>query len=315
MTPRPPPLTRPEGPEAGDFALSRRGLAGLMFGGYAVAALSAEAAPITTDAEGLVAGPTTLPTANSRMPAYVARPDRRGRSPVVLVVSEVFGLHAYIRDLCRRLAKGGYYAIAPDFFHRAGDPAPLTDFAEIGKIVATATNEQVMGDVAATLAWVRRQAEADSRRAAITGFCWGGSVVWMAAARFDAFRAGAVWYGRLVKPAPGERSADERRPWPIDVAGSLKAPVLGLYAENDRGIPLASVEAMRAALRGSGRRDSTILVYPGAQHGFHADYRDSYSRAAAEDGWRRMLDHFRRHGLGARAIEAEARRGAGARAA
>ena len=298
-----PHLLRPEGSQPEDFNLSRRGLASLFFGGFAVAALSAEAAPIVTDAAGLAAGETTIATRNSQMPVYFARPDRRGRAPVVLVISEVFGVHEYIRDVCRRLAKSGYFAVAPDFFHRAGDPAPLTDFAEIRKLVSTATHEQVMGDIAATLSWVRAQPNADGRKIGITGFCWGGAVTWMAAARFRDFRAGVAWYGRLTAPAAGEFLGDERRPWPIDVAAQLNAPVLGLYAGKDQGIPLESVERMRAALRAAGKRGSDIVVYPGAQHGFHADYRGVHDAVAAEDGWRRLLDHFRRNGLGARALD------------
>jgi carboxymethylenebutenolidase len=302
-----PHLLRPEGPEPADFNLSRRGLASVFFGGFAVAALSAEAAAIATDTAGLVAGEVMVPTRNSSMPAYYARPDRRGRNPVVLVVSEVFGVHEYIRDVCRRLAKSGYFAIAPDFFHRAGDPAPLTDFAEIRKLVATATNEQVMGDIAATLSWVGAQPNADRRAMGITGFCWGGAVTWMAAARFRDFRAGVAWYGRLTKPAAAEFLGAEQRPWPIDVAAQLNAPVLGLYAGKDQGIPLESVERMRAALRAAGKRGSDIVVYPGAQHGFHADYRGVHDAVAAEDGWRRLLDHFRRNGLRARALEPASR--------
>jgi carboxymethylenebutenolidase len=279
----------------------------VFFGGFAVAALSAEAAPITTDTAGLVAGEVRIPTRNSQMPAYFARPDRRGRNPVVVVVSEVFGVHEYIRDVCRRLAKSGYFAVAPDFFHRAGDPAPLTDFAEIRKLVATAGNEQVMGDIAAALAWVRAQPGADGRAVGITGFCWGGAVTWMAAARFRDFRAGVAWYGRLTRPAPTEFLGAEQRPWPIDVAAQLNAPVLGLYAGKDAGIPLESVERMRAALRAAGKRGSDIIVYPGAQHGFHADYRGVHDAVAAEDGWRRLLDHFRQNGLRARALEPQPR--------
>ena len=290
-------LTRPEGPEPEDFHLSRRGLAGLFFAGYALAARSADAQPITTSTAGLVAQAVTVPTQNSRMPAYMARPEGSGRFPVVVVISEVFGVHEYIRDVCRRLAKSGYYAIAPDFFHRAGDPAPLTNFDEIRKIVATAGNEQVMGDIAATLAFVRRDAAADGRRMGITGFCWGGAVVWMACARFRDFRAGVAWYGRLTPPAAGEFLAEAGRQWPIDVAPALNCPVLGLYAETDRGIPLESVNRMREVLERHRKRGSAIVVYPGAQHGFHADYRETYSPEAAEDGWRRLLDHFRRNGL------------------
>jgi carboxymethylenebutenolidase len=236
------------------------------------------------------------------MPAFVARPDREGRNPVVIVISEVFGVHEYIRDVCRRLARAGYFAVAPAFFHRAGDPARLTDFAEIRRLVATADNEQVMGDISATLTWLDRQQGADPRRVGITGFCWGGAAVWMAASRFDRFRAGVAWYGRLTAPAPTDFLGGEERQWPIDVAHALKAPVLGLYAERDRGIPLESVQRMRAVLRARGKAGNSIYVYAEAQHGFHADYRDTYSAEAAQDGWRRLLDHFRAHGLAARPI-------------
>ena len=300
-------LIRPEGPRADDFHLSRRGLASLFFGGYALAALSAQAEPITTDAEGLVVADVLVPTRDSQMPAYTARPARRGRHPVVLVVSEVFGVHQYIRDVCRRLAKEGYYAIAPAFFHRAGDPAPLTEFAEIRKIVETATDEQVMGDIAATLAWLRADPAANLRRAGITGFCWGGAVTWMACSRFRDFDAGVAWYGRLVQPAATDFLGAEPRRWPVQVGHALNCPVLGLYAEKDRGIPLTQVEQMRQVLRSYRKRGSDIVVYPGAQHGFHADYREAYDAAAARDGWRRMLGHFRSNGLRARAVEAAAR--------
>lgn len=303
-----PHLVRPEGALPQDLNLSRRGVAGLFFGGFAAAALSAEAAPIKTDTVGLVTGDAVVSTRNSQMPLYFARPDRRGRNPVVIVVSEVFGVHEYIRDVCRRLAKSGYFAVAPAFFHRAGDPAPLTNFDEITKLVATATNEQVMGDIAATLSWVRGQPNADGRRIGLTGFCWGGAVVWMAAARFRDFRAGVAWYGRLDRPGPDNYLHAEQRPWPIDVAAQLNAPVLGLYAGRDGGIPLESVERMRAALRAAGKRGSDIVVYPGAQHGFHADYRGVHDPVAAEDGWRRLLDHLRRNGLNARALAPQPQR-------
>lgn len=296
-------LTRPEGSQPADFARTRRGaLGGLFFGGYAVAAVSAEAQPIRTDAAGLIEADVQIPQRDAPLPAYVARPGRVGRAPVVLVVSEVFGVHEYIRDTCRRLAKLGYVAIAPAFFHRAGDPAPLSDFTAIQKIVATATDKQVMSDVGATLAWLKRQSFVDSRRMAITGFCWGGAVVWMAVAAFPDFRAGVAWYGRLTAPKAGAFLGDEDRPWPVDVAPLIRAPVLGLYAGKDQGIPLPDVALMRAALQASGKVGSDIVVYDNAAHGFHADYRGAYDRAAATDGWRRMLAHFAAAGVTARPV-------------
>lgn len=289
-------LLRPEGPSPEHAVLTRRGALGLAsFAGYAAFAVSAAAQPIRTPETGLVAESVYVRTRDGQIPAYVARPAARGRHPVVVVISEVFGLHEYIRDVTRRLAQAGYAAIAPDFFARVGDPAPLTDFARIREIVGTATNEQVMSDLAATLAYLRAQPYADARRAGITGFCWGGAVVWMACSRFRDFDAGVAWYGRLSRPAPTDFLGAEERPWPLDTAHALNAPVLGLYAGRDRGIPLDTVERMRAELREHRKRGSEIVVYPEAQHGFHADYRDSYDRAAAEDGWRRLLAHFDRH--------------------
>ncbi len=290
-------LTRPEGSQPLDFARTRRGLAGIFFAGYALAAFSADADPIHTDAEGLVTDTVAIPVRGASMPAFLARPAEQGRYGVVLVVSEIFGIHEYIRDICRRLAKLGYVAIAPAFFFRAGDPAPLTDFAQIMPIVAKATYPQVQGDVGSTLAWLQNQAFVDKNRMAITGYCWGGSVVWMSAAEFPQIKAGAAWYGRLKasKPAPGAPPAEER-PWPIDVVRNLKAPVVGLYGALDQSISQADIQDMRGALLANHKADQ-IIVYPDAQHGFHADYRPSYNKAAAEDGWKRMLDLFKYSGV------------------
>ena len=305
----PPFLLRPEGNAPEDFHLSRRSLAGLFFAGYALAARAAAAQPIRTDMAGIAAARVLVRTRNSEMPSYVARPQGRGRFPAVIVIPEVFGIHEYIRDVCRRLAKSGYVAIAPDLFHRAGDPAPLTNFDEIRKIVSTVGYEQSMDDIAAVLAFLKRDRGVDRRRIGITGFCWGGALVWLAAARFRDFSAGVAWYGRLTRPAPNEFLGEPGRQWPLEVAHALNCPVLGLYAQNDRGIPQESVQQMRQALERYNRRGSTILVYPDTQHGFHADYRETYNAAAAEDGWRRMLDHFRRFGMAGRA-PAAARRAA-----
>jgi carboxymethylenebutenolidase len=292
-------LVRPEGPEADDLHFSRRTLGvgavgGLFFAGYAPAALAAQAAPVSTDATGLVAADVTYAAPDGfQLPAYVARPAGDGPYPVVIVVSEIFGVHEYIRDVCRRLAKAGYAAIAPAFFVRVEDPAPLSDMTRIQQIVAAAGYEQVMGDLSATLEWASLQAWANVDKVGITGFCWGGKVVWQATARFAAIDAGVAWYGRL---APAETATPEQiasgQPWPVDLAADLKAPVLGLYGGQDRGIPLTSVEAMRAALQSAGRTESRIDVYDDAPHGFHADYRDSYRAADAADGWGKLLALF-----------------------
>lgn len=280
-------MTEPQTPK-----LTRRAVGGLLFSGYAAAALAQSAEPVVTPEGGLIVEVIAYPAPDGfEMPAYVARPQAPGPHPVVIVVSEIFGIHAYIEDVCRRLAHAGYAAIAPAFFVRVDDPAPMTDFARIREVVAAASHEQVMGDVGAALDWL---ADADwaSDRIGVTGFCWGGAVTWMAAARFEAIDAGVAWYGRLAPPAEPD---GEARPWPVDVAGELKAPVLGLYAGQDRGIALDTVEMMRAALAAGDDTGSQIVVYPEASHGFHADYRVSYDAAAAEDGWRRLLAHFAVH--------------------
>ena len=293
-----PLLTRPEGQAPADLHLSRRGLAGLFATGYAAFALSAEAEPIHTDEEGLVVEAARIGAEG--LPLYVARPAARGRHPLVIVVNEVFGVHEYIKDVCRRFAKLGYVAVAPQVFFRS-DPtntlAVTTDFATIQKLVAAAHNEQVMGDLGSVLAWARTQPTVDARRIGITGFCWGGAVVWMAAARFPDIRAGAAWYGRLSPPKPGEFMSDDQRQWPLQVADQLNAPVLGLYGGLDKGIPKADVDAMRERLRAAGKAGSDLVWYPDAQHGFHADYRPSYNATDARDGWERLLAHFRAHGV------------------
>ena len=239
-----------------------------------------------------------LPTEGKSIRGYIARPKAPGRFPAVIVVNEVFGLHAYILDVCRRLAKLGYVAIAPGFFDRAGDPAPIpmTDFADIMKIVATATDPQIMGDIRTTLTFLDNAPYVEPRKIGITGFCWGGRVVWDACETFPDFRAGVAWYGQLAAaaPAPGQ-ATDPTRIWPIDHVADLHCPVLGLYGGKD---PLSQkVDDMRAALRAAGKTSSDIIVYADAGHGFHADYRASYVAADAQDGWRRLLAFFGANGL------------------
>lgn len=286
-------LTRPDGTRPEDLNLSRRGLTLAITGGYALAAWSAEAQPVKTDEAGLTTGMVQIKSPDREIPAYVARPAKAGKHPCVVLVSEIFGLHEYIRDTARRLAKAGYVTIAPDFFVRAGDPSTMTDFPAIMKIVATASDAQVNGDIGAALAWLKAQPFADAKRVAVTGYCWGGAVTWEAVAKFPEFKAGVAWYGRLSSGM----SQDPANRNPLDLAGELKAPVLGLYAEKDNGIPLTDVEKMKAALKAAGKTSSDIIVYPGAQHGFHADYRPSYKKDAAEDGWAKMLAFFRKNGV------------------
>jgi carboxymethylenebutenolidase len=308
-------LTRPEGPTGRDFDLTRRAAGGLLFAGYALGAGPLRADPIHTDETGLIAKMVQVPAPDGvNLPAYLAFPEHARKAPVIVVVCEVFGLHEYIRDVCRRLAKAGYVAIAPDLFARAGDPSGLTDFNEIRKIVSTATNAQVMGDIKALLDWLATNPDvgqsrgmlggldhfADMRRVGITGFCWGGAEVWMAVATDPRFKAGVAWYGRLAHPKPDEFGGGEARQWPIDLAGSLHGPMLGLYAGKDQGITAASIDEMRGALTSAGDTRSEIVVYPEASHGFHADYRaNTYDQPAAEDGWKRLLawfDTYVKHG-------------------
>jgi len=278
-------LTRPDGSEPEDFEVTRRAAVGMFFAGYALAAVSADASPIVTPDKGLTIQELLVPNgAPKPLPAYVARPAGQARHGAIVVVNEIFGVHAYIKDICRRLARLGYVAIAPDFFYRAGADLPaMTSIDQIRPIVAQATVPQVDADVRAVTEWLKGQRFVKRDRIGITGFCWGGAVVWRSAMVDPDIKAGVAWYGQL-KPL-------------IARAAELKAPVLGLYGALDQGIPQADVEAMRAALKAAGKADSDIRVYPDAQHGFHADYRASYNEADAKDGWARMLAFFRAHGV------------------
>ena len=292
-----PHLTRPDGSLPEDFHLSRRGVASLLFAGYAVAAVSADAAPIATDAAGLTVDNVMI---NKDLPAYVARPAAPGPHPVVFVVSEIFGVHEWVRDIARRFAKLGYVAIAPNFFFRA-DPnntlPSLADYGAIFKIVGTAGNEQVMGDIAVAIAWAKAQPFADAKRLALTGFCWGGGVAWMAAERFGDLKAVGAWYGGVAPRAPGSPLSEPGRKWPIDGVADLKVPGLGQYGGKDKGIPQTDLDAMKAALAKAGKTDAEIVVYPDAEHGFLADYRPSYSPEAGPVAWARLLAFFKAHGV------------------
>jgi carboxymethylenebutenolidase len=249
---------------------------------------------IKTDAAGLVVGEVDIPVGDFKMPAYRAAPAGRANAPVVLVISEIFGVHEHIADVARRLAKEGYFAIAPELFARQGDPQSYGEIARLmTEIIAKVPDAQVMGDLDACLAWAAGQG-ADVRRVAVTGFCWGGRIVWLYSAHNPAVKAGVAWYGRLVGPTNALMPRN-----PVDVAGDLKAPVLGLYGGQDTGIPLDTVERKKKALAegSAAARRSQFHVYPDAPHAFHADYRPSYRREAAIDGWRRCLEWFRAHGV------------------
>ncbi len=242
---------------------------------------------IVTPMDGLQGGDIEVQSFDRKIPAYVAMPAAAGRYPAVLVCQEIFGLHEHIKDICRRLAKSGYFAIAPDLYVRQGDPRKLGDIASVmSEIVAKVPDEQVMKDFDACVAYAGNQAKANAAKLAITGFCWGGRIVWLYCAHSKQVKAGVAWYGRLV----GESTALTPR-YPIDIAGELNCPVLGLYGGADQGISQDSIERMRAALKAAGK-NSQIHVYEGAPHAFNADYRPSYRKEAAQDGWRRMLAWF-----------------------
>jgi carboxymethylenebutenolidase len=249
---------------------------------------------IKTDSTGLVAGEVTIPVGDFRMPAYRAGPAGKANAPVVLVVSEIFGVHEHIADVARRFAKAGYFAIAPELFVRQGDAGSYGEIAKlIAEVVSKVPDAQVMGDLDAGVAWARGQG-ADASKVAVTGFCWGGRITWLYAAHSAAVKAGVAWYGRLVGQASALNPAH-----PVDLAGKLNGPVLGLYGAADTGIPLDTVEQMKKALAAgsAAAKKSEFVVYPDAPHAFHADYRPSYRKEAADDGWRRCLAWMRVNGV------------------
>jgi carboxymethylenebutenolidase len=247
---------------------------------------------IHTSAEGLEAGVVAIPTKDGQVPAYRAMPATSGTFPVIIVVQEIFGVHEHIRDLCRRLAKDGYFAIAPELYVRQGSVAGISDIKEIiSKVVSKVPDEQVMSDLDATVAYAKSTGRTDTAKLGITGFCWGGRITWLYAAHNPALKAGVAWYGKVV----GEASPNTPR-HPIDIAGELKAPVLGLYGAADEGIPVATLDRMRDACKAAGKT-CDIVVYPDTPHAFNADYRPSYRPEQARDGWARMLAWFKSHGV------------------
>jgi carboxymethylenebutenolidase len=263
--------------------------------GYAAAVLPTLAqTAIKTPATGLTAGEVTIDVNGFGMPVYRAAPEGKTGLPVVLVLSEIFGVHEYIADTARRFARAGYLAIAPELFVRQGDAQGYGELARLmSEVIAKVPDAQVMGDLDACVRWAGANG-GDTSRLGVTGFCWGGRQTWLYAAHNPAVKAGVAWYGRLV----GQASELTPR-HPVDVAARLHGPVLGLYGAEDTGIPLATVEQIKTALAAGSEaaRASSFVVYPGAPHAFHADYRPSYRQEAAEDGQRRALEWFRRHGV------------------
>jgi carboxymethylenebutenolidase len=271
--------------------LSRRGFmtaSAAAAAGYTLAAGPVRADIVKTDTNGLTAGDAKIKVADGDMPGYFARPSGVSSPPVVLVAMEIFGLHEYIKDVTRRLAKLGAFAVAPDYYFRKGDLTAITDIAQLMPLVNSKPDAELLSDLDSTVSWAKSQG-GDTGRLGIVGFCRGGRTVWEYAAHSGALKAGVAFYGPPVDPA--------NPAWPkspIQLAPEMKAPVLGLYGEADAGIPVAQVEQMKAALAAAGKT-AEFKIYPGAPHGFHADYRASYRKEAADDAWSQMQAWFRKN--------------------
>jgi carboxymethylenebutenolidase len=259
--------------------------------GFAAAVLPVTAQTITTDTTGLTAGAATIPVGDFKMPAYRAQPAGKTGLPVILVVSEIFGVHEHIADVARRFAKLGYLAIAPELFVRQGDAKAYTDIPKlVTEVVSKASDAQVMGDLDAAVAWAKANG-GDTSKLGVTGFCWGGRITWMYAAHNPAVKAGVAWYGPVARPNhPGDKTA-------IEVAPQIKAAMLGLYGGADAGIPNDTVEKMRDALKAAGNTKSEVVIFPDTPHAFHADYRPSYRKEQAEAGWKRCTAWLKANGV------------------
>lgn len=276
--------------------LSRRGFAVTsLVAAFTLCAGPLNAATIITDANGLDAGEVKVPVGDGEMPAYRARPHGKANLPLVLVVQEIFGVHEHIRDICRRFAHLGYYAIAPSLYFRQGDPGKYdmnTVQQLMADIVSKVPDGEVMSDLDDTVKFAGDGA--DARRLGITGFCWGGRIVWLYVAHNPNVKAAVAWYGQLRGPQP----PNPLRPrYPLDLVDRIDAPVLGLYGGQDQGIPVADVTAMRAALAKAGKRNSKLEEFMDAGHGFFADYRPSYNEKDAKQGWSELLAWFRKYGV------------------
>ncbi len=259
--------------------------------GFALSAGPVSAQTITTDSAGLTAGEVKVPVKDGEIPAYRAMPDKGGPFPTVLVVQEVFGVHEHIKDVCRRLAKIGYFAIAPELYARQGDASKYTDIPKlISEIVVKVPTEQVMSDLDATVAYAKSSGKADTAKLAVTGFCWGGFATWMYAAHKPGLKAAVAWYG-------SDRKISELQPKnPVDIAGEVKCPVLAFYGGQDQSIPKETIEKRQEACKAAGKT-CEFKIYPDAPHGFNADYRPSYRADDAKDAWARMLTWFKQNGV------------------
>ena len=256
--------------------------------GFAMAVMPVTAQTITTSADGLSAGEVKVPTKDGEMPAYRAMPATGSNFPVILVVQEAFGVHEHIKDVCRRIAKNGYFAIAPELYARQGDPSKYTDTSKLmSEIVVKVPDAQVMGDLDACVAYAKTTGKAETMRLGITGFCWGGRIALMYAAHNPSVKAAVPWYGATARSFyAGDKTA-------LDVAPQIKAAVLGLYGGADGGIPNDTVEKMFAALKSAGNAKAEYTIYPDTPHAFNADYRPSYRKEQATDAWNRMLAWFK----------------------
>jgi carboxymethylenebutenolidase len=272
---------------------SRRGFmtaSAAVAAGYTLAAGPVRADVIKTDTTGLTAGDAKIKVADGEMPGYFAKPAGATNPPVVLVAMEIFGLHEYIKDVTRRLAKLGAFAVAPDYYFRKGDLTKVTDMPQLLPLVNAKPDAELFSDLDATVAWAKSQG-GDTARLGIMGFCRGGRTVWEYAAHNKDLKAAVAFYGTVVDP-PTQKELWPKSP--TELAPEMKAPVLGLYGEADQGIPVAQVDAMKAALQAAGKT-AEFKIYPGAPHGFHADYRPSYRKEAAEDGWNQMTAWFKKY--------------------
>jgi carboxymethylenebutenolidase len=273
-------------------SFSRRGFVMTsLASGFALAAGPVSAQTITTDTNGLVAGEVKVPTADGEMPAYRAMPDKGGPFPTVLVIQEVFGVHEHIKDVVRRFAKAGYYAIAPELYARQGDPSKYTDIPKlISEVVAKVPTDQVMRDLDAAMIYAKSTGKADTTKLGVTGFCWGGFATWMYAAHNPALKAAVAWYG------PSRKITDLTPQNPEDVAQDVKCPVLAFYGGQDKSIPQDVIDKRQKACTDAGK-GCEVKIYPEAQHGFNADYRPSYNAEAAKDAWGRTLAWFKKYGV------------------
>ncbi|MBK9244954.1 MAG: dienelactone hydrolase family protein [Burkholderiales bacterium] len=262
--------------------------------GFAAAVLPVQAQTmIVTDTRGLAAGEVMIPTRDGEMPAYRAMPAGKRGLGTVLVVQEIFGVHEHIKDVCRRFAKAGFMAIAPELYARQGDPGKYGDIPTLIKeVVSKVPDAQVMSDLDATVAWAAANG-GDPGKVGITGFCWGGRITWLYLAHNPRVKTGVAWYGRVV----GDKTANTPI-HPIDVAASIRQPVLALYGGADAGIPNETIYRKMAALQSAGNTRSELVLYEDAPHAFHADYRPSYRKEAAEDAWNRAVAWFKANGVG-----------------